>query len=775
MSEAISISRFSSRMRGKAVAACLSLLSLLMATGTAGAETSTDAFAAALYDEVQATLSAPNGNSKAGAAAPVAIYLGQDIPSKWRVVEARLAIDGVEQPVLRFSPGAAEVFAASAGRQLLARLPSVERALTASIGVRLAATGSRASAEAGQERAVSLTFTITPDQAADRLARAIELQVTDPVFEAAELTKLERHARTGSVRKAGLFGALTALSSGWGERSSYLPGGDDDPALAHARLLRLIGTPDAGEIELKLAAHDAGGESAMPPSWWLEHLRCAAALGDLDRAERLADDVQARVGDGDQALAIERLALAERSLTDGEVQRAARLLALARPALPESRQREGRDVHGRLLLALARNAEAISEFAAGSQSDEAWAYVERARPSVIASAYRRFNLAVAMLRNGDEAQGLSWLDLIGRSKLNDPDMVALRDRANVQLGWHFLEARRGRSALGVLGRVPIEGPYSDRALLGMGWALLAPPERGPARPALDDRPDDNVRVAALPAPLKASLLRLGVLEPELNGAPAALRFEADHSPSRIDEALRAAISIWQPLAARDPGTGSVIEARLAIAYAYDQLDKPNAAQAAYQDVVDALSREEEALAAHRAEISAGALHPWLEAISAAGSVADADTVARERDIVLYRFQLALDEGAGGLQALFDQQARWLRLRRALSALAVPIRTIELTGSDPAEVPDGGVGGAAIDMHPVEGSIDGDQTNLSARVDAHLGQLRAAIDARAIQLLDTRLQQSRGYRSRALFALARSQDDPGIGRRRSTACLRESCP
>ena len=233
--------------------------------------------------------------------------------------------------------------------------------------------------------------------------------------------------------------------------AGYRLGSEDDPALAQARLLRQTGAFDRAELALLAAARDGGGVTAMPMPWWIERLRCALAQGDLARAESLADEA-ARLAANDAGLAAARLELVDQALGDGDLSRAERVLAQARPALATSRRQDGRDLQGRLLLATARNAEAIAALAAGSQTDEALAYGERAGASVSATAYRRFNLAIAMLRQGDEARGLSWLDLLGRSQSPLPELVVLRDRANLLMGLHFLKAGRGRIALGMLGR-----------------------------------------------------------------------------------------------------------------------------------------------------------------------------------------------------------------------------------------------------------------------------------------------------------------------------------
>ncbi len=49
-------------------------------------------------------------------------------------------------------------------------------------------------------------------------------------------------------------------------------------------------------------------------------------------------------------------------------------------------------------------------------------------------------------------------------------LAALRDKANLALGFAWLKANRPADAKQVLQRVRLEGPQSNKALLGVGWA-----------------------------------------------------------------------------------------------------------------------------------------------------------------------------------------------------------------------------------------------------------------------------------------------------------------
>jgi len=86
------------------------------------------------------------------------------------------------------------------------------------------------------------------------------------------------------------------------------------------------------------------------------------------------------------------------------------------------------------------------------------------------TAYAQFNLGVALVRRGRLADAVPHLDQVGRLESPDEELVALRDRANLALGFAYLQAGRAADARPVLERVRLDGPYSSKALLGVGWA-----------------------------------------------------------------------------------------------------------------------------------------------------------------------------------------------------------------------------------------------------------------------------------------------------------------
>jgi len=86
------------------------------------------------------------------------------------------------------------------------------------------------------------------------------------------------------------------------------------------------------------------------------------------------------------------------------------------------------------------------------------------------SNYAKFNLGVAMVRNGDVNAAAAVLNDVGTLRSSNEEMNALRDKANLALGYAYLQDGQPGAAKISLQRVRLEGPFSNKALLGFGWA-----------------------------------------------------------------------------------------------------------------------------------------------------------------------------------------------------------------------------------------------------------------------------------------------------------------
>ena len=86
------------------------------------------------------------------------------------------------------------------------------------------------------------------------------------------------------------------------------------------------------------------------------------------------------------------------------------------------------------------------------------------------ASYAKFNVGVALVRSGriDEAQAL--LNDLGSMNPFNEELTSLRDKANLALGYALLQDKQPLAAKAPLQRVRLEGPFSNKALLGVGWA-----------------------------------------------------------------------------------------------------------------------------------------------------------------------------------------------------------------------------------------------------------------------------------------------------------------
>jgi tetratricopeptide (TPR) repeat protein len=87
--------------------------------------------------------------------------------------------------------------------------------------------------------------------------------------------------------------------------------------------------------------------------------------------------------------------------------------------------------------------------------------------------YGQFNLGVALVRAGEPARGLELLDKVGTIQTKYAELMALRDKANLAIGYAQLQAGDPLAAQAALERVRLSGPQSSKALLGAGWANVA--------------------------------------------------------------------------------------------------------------------------------------------------------------------------------------------------------------------------------------------------------------------------------------------------------------
>jgi tetratricopeptide (TPR) repeat protein len=126
--------------------------------------------------------------------------------------------------------------------------------------------------------------------------------------------------------------------------------------------------------------------------------------------------------------------------------------------LPEELEPERQMLYAQVLMEQGRFAEALTALESWRRPGDAWV------------GYAKYNIGVALVRLGQVEAGARVLDEVGQLDPENPELDALRDKANVALGYAWLQASRPVEAKPSLQRVRLNGPFSNKALLGVGWS-----------------------------------------------------------------------------------------------------------------------------------------------------------------------------------------------------------------------------------------------------------------------------------------------------------------
>ncbi len=87
--------------------------------------------------------------------------------------------------------------------------------------------------------------------------------------------------------------------------------------------------------------------------------------------------------------------------------------------------------------------------------------------------FTEYNLAMVYLQSGQQQKGLSMLDTLGNLDSKNSAVLALKDKGNLKLAYFYLDAGQPEKAMPYFNRVRLDGPFSNRALLGAGWAEVS--------------------------------------------------------------------------------------------------------------------------------------------------------------------------------------------------------------------------------------------------------------------------------------------------------------
>ena len=317
-------------------------------------------------------------------------------------------------------------------------------------------------------------------------------------------------------------------------------------------------------------------------------------------------------------------------------------LSALKEHLPRELQLGWQDLTSRVLLAQGRFGEAAKVLMDPDNASEQ-------------TPYMRFNLGVALLGDGRTGQGVNVLDRVGRISPTDSDTLALRDKANLNLGYHFLKDQQGGTSIPLFNRVRTVGPYSNRALLGLGWAYLVPRGQKQKKVELGDEAPDNKPGAFGSFSTIGVLLRPGYSDTGSLYQRAHLQpFRFQRVDPQEEAQFKQALVPWVELVGRDPMDPAVQEGMLAIPYTLDRLGAHIQAQQYYERAINALEQTRQHLDAAISHAKSGVMVETMirrDSGAESGLGLEADRPARRQRDLLPAKPAGREPLPGGAQGL----------------------------------------------------------------------------------------------------------------------------
>jgi hypothetical protein len=194
--------------------------------------------------------------------------------------------------------------------------------------------------------------------------------------------------------------------------------------------------------------------------------------------------------------------------------------------VPEDIAGDLRLLRAHVLISLQRHLEAAKVL-------EGW------REPVSLKPFAEYNRGIALVRAGRDADAVSALQGVATLAAETEEQLALRDKANLSLGYVFLRQNAFDRAGEYLQQVRLNSPYSNRALLAMGWIAR---QQGRSDEALAPWMELRKRNVTDPA-VQESLLAVPSLHRELQALTmAAAQYEDavalySRELDRVNEAL----------------------------------------------------------------------------------------------------------------------------------------------------------------------------------------------------------------------------------------------
>ncbi len=241
----------------------------------------------------------------------------------------------------------------------------------------------------------------------------------------------------------------------------------EDPMVRAAQFDLLLGNPFAALTQLK--ADQLQGRIKGPPA------QLQLALGGMYLAygaHHKAAEIFTALGESGQPQQLRDLAwlrLAKVQYQRRQIDEALATLKRIVTALSGPAQQEYLLLSAMLLMQQQRFDEAETHLRQLGQKS----LVQQLSEKSVWATYGRFNLGVALFRQGEVQEGRQLLADLGAADAHSEESRALRDKANLTLAYHYLSKKDPDQAQSYFVKTRLQGPMSSKSLLGLGRAYSA--------------------------------------------------------------------------------------------------------------------------------------------------------------------------------------------------------------------------------------------------------------------------------------------------------------
>ncbi|CAA0094820.1 Uncharacterised protein [Zhongshania aliphaticivorans] len=336
--------------------------------------------------------------------------------------------------------------------------------------------------------------------------------------------------------------------------------------------------------------------------------------------------------------------------------------------------------------------------------------------------YENYNRGVSLLKSPSPQDGVQILTAISTGEYGENDNLLLQDKANLSLGYYYIEAGDNVAAINYFRQVRRLSSYANKALVGLGWALLSP-----------NTQRNKVGFAA------QSESDVVVSDYLWSGSEDDIAWSRRESPFRRawavakgekEKDLRAAMVPWMELISRDPLDPAVQEVMLIIPYLMLHWDgQEPRAQQYYTSAVERLKQAITDLDVIEEDIRSGGL---IKSIRSADEAEDNGWNIWLSDLTAKRMggYLSLILDAPGFSEALGEFRQLDRIYTRLNS------AIEGSG----------------------GGVNKDKSQrLLLEVEDHRSYWSAALEKIALEKIAERRRRTEAYSAEAEFALARNYE------------------